>query len=129
VKRDVALLLVAPVARPVKATGKDEILPSIAVDVDQVDGPGVSMRQMLRAEGQSALVPEDAIPPLQVGKHQVEVTVVVEVINSESRAIALKHAQRGAIIHRRNMIEGMGNKGVVAGHCRVRQLLGPYVDR
>ena len=90
-----------PQARRIAGMGEDQVQPPVTVEIDDVDRARVVGRQLLPREREPAAVPQDAAQSVQVGQHDVDVAVVVQVVDAERRAhagedrLALRREHRG----------------------------------
>ena len=67
---------------------EEQIQPAVAVRVDQMHRPRRAHRQALHAETQDSFVPVDGVGAGQVGQHDIQVAVAVQVADAHAGAVA-----------------------------------------
>ena len=83
-----------PQLRRTGAAGEGDVEQAVAVGIDHGHRACVSDRQNLAAEAQVALVPQQGGRPCQVGEHQVEVPVAVQIARGDAGAVTVEQLDR-----------------------------------
>ena len=108
-------VVVLPIANAAAQGGKSNVLPAIPVQIDDGNPARVGLHDALRTEGQITFVPQQSAFPLNVGEHNVEQAIVVEIVDGEPGAVAFKHGHGNGRLG--DVVKRVGDKLVCAGRC------------